>query len=82
MYNCKSYRKEDKNNDDKVSSSSSHNNEKTYDLAMLLIGDPKNNFDSLEMNLALVKSGDDLGNDAFAQSALFLKLFTIGGFIT
>ena len=58
------------------------NGRKHYDLSMLLIGEPKNNFDSLEMKLALVKSGDDLGNDAFAQAALFLKLFTRSGVIS
>ena len=42
----------------------------------MLIGEPKNYFESLEMKLALVKIGGDLGNDTFAQAALFLKLFT------
>ena len=81
VYNCKSYCKEDKNHDGKVNSSSSHNNEETCDLEMLLIGESKNNFDSLEMKLALVKSGDYLGNDAFSQAALFLKIFTRSGVV-
>ena len=59
-----------------------HEDKKNYDLSMLLIGEPKNNFDLLDMKLALVKSSNDLGNDAFAQAALFLKLFTRSGVIS
>ena len=47
---------------------------------MLLIGEQKN--DSLEMKLALVKSGDDLGNDVVAQAALFLNFLIRSGVIS
>ena len=51
----------------------------SLDLSMLLLGEPKSNFETSEFKMSFVKSGNDLDKQCFIRATMFLVLFTVQG---